>query len=67
MSGEQGLLVEDPRDEAEFGQAVRRLLENRSYAERLGVKARERATAEFLGDRHLSQYAELFAKLDRAR
>ena len=67
VSGKQGLLIEDPRDEAEFGQAVRRLLENRSYAERLGAKARERATAEFLGDRHLSQYAELFAKLDRAR
>lgn len=67
VSGEHGLLVGDPRDEAEFGLAVRRLLEDPSYAERLGANARVRATREFLGDRHLSQYAELFDKLDRAR
>jgi trehalose synthase len=67
VSGEQGLLVGDPEDEAEFGLAVRRLLEDHPYAERLGANARERAIREFLGDRHLSQYAELFAKLDNAR
>ena len=67
VSGEHGLLVDDPRNEAEFGQAVRRLLDDPTYAEHLGANARKRAIREFLGDRHLSQYAELFDKLDRAR
>lgn len=67
VSGEHGLLVDDPRDPAEFGQAVRRLLDDPPYAELLGEKARQRATAEFLGDRHLEQYAQLFEQLDRAR
>jgi len=67
VSDEHGLLIDDPRDEAAFGRAVRRLLDDRSYAERLGANARDRAISEFLGDRHLSQYAELFAKIDAAR
>lgn len=66
-SGEHGLLVDDPRDPAEFGLAVRRLLDDPPYAELLGENARQRATAEFLGDRHLEQYAQLFERLDRAR
>jgi len=67
VSGEHGLLVDDPRDPAEFGQAVRRLLDDPPYAELLGENARQRATAEFLGDRHLEQYGQLFEQLDRAR
>jgi trehalose synthase len=67
VSGEHGLLIKDPRDAAEFGHAVRRLLDDSPYAELLGENARQRATAEFLGDRHLEQYAQLFAQLDRAR
>jgi hypothetical protein len=31
---------------------------------RLGANARRRATEEFLGDRHLEQWAALFAHLD---
>jgi trehalose synthase len=67
VSGEHGLLVDDPRDPVEFGQAVRRLLDDPPYAELLGENARQRATAEFLGDRHLEQYAQLVAQLDRVR
>lgn len=67
VSGEHGLLVDDPRDQAAFGKAVRRLLDDPGYAEGLGANARARATAEFLGDRHLAQYGELFERLDRAR
>jgi trehalose synthase len=67
VSGEHGLLIDDPRAPAEFGHAVRRLLDDPSYAEQLGANARRRAVAEFLGDRHLAQYAQLFAQLDRAR
>ena len=46
---------------------MRRLLDDPPYAELLGENARQRATAEFLGDRHLEQYAQLFEQLDRAR
>jgi trehalose synthase len=67
VSDEHGLLVNDPRDPIEFGHAVRRLLDDPPYAEQLGANARRRAVAEFLGDRHLAQYAQLFAQLDRAR
>jgi trehalose synthase len=67
VSGEHGLLVDDPRDPVEFGQAVRRLLDDSAYAELLGENARQRATTDFLGDRHLEQYAQLFEQLDRAR
>jgi trehalose synthase len=62
-SGEHGLLVEDPRDLRSFGGAVERLLREPEEAARLGAHARARALAEFLGDRHLEQYAELFARL----
>ncbi len=67
VSGEDGLLIDDPRDLDEFGQAVRRLLDDPPYAARLGANARTRAQAEFLGDRHLEQWAQLFAQLDQSR
>ncbi|MGH2878817.1 MAG: glycosyltransferase [Solirubrobacteraceae bacterium] len=57
---QEGLLIEDPRDLAAFGAAVERLLRDRELAARLGANARKRAASEFLGDRHLDQYAELF-------
>jgi trehalose synthase len=65
VPGEHGLLIDDPRDLAAFGQSVRRLLDDPPYAEGLGENARHRAVAEFLGDRHLGQYAQLFAQLER--
>jgi trehalose synthase len=67
VSGEHGLLIDDPRDLAEFGRAVRRLLDDPRYAAELGVNAQRRANEEFLGDRHLAQYAQLFAQLDEAK
>jgi trehalose synthase len=67
VSGEHGLLVNDPRDPVEFGRAVRRLLDDPPFAAELGVNAQRRATEEFLGDRHLAQYAQLFAQLDEAK
>jgi trehalose synthase len=63
--GEHGLLVEDPTDLAAFGHAVRRLLEDRPLAERLARQGKQRATAEFLGTRHLLQYGAMFAELLR--
>jgi trehalose synthase len=67
VSGEHGLLVNDARDPVEFARAVRRLLDDPPYAAELGVNAQRRATEEFLGDRHLAQYAQLFAQLDAAK
>lgn len=67
VSGEHGLLIDDPHDLDSFGRAVRRLLEDPPYAASLASNARRRAQAEFLGDRHLEQYAQLFAKLDEVK
>jgi trehalose synthase len=63
VSGEHGLLVDEPRDLPAFGAAVETLLRDGGEAERLGENARARATAEFLGDRHLEQYGRLLERL----
>jgi trehalose synthase len=67
VHGEHGLLVDDPTDLPAFGRAIESLLRDRAEAERLGRNARERATAEYVGDRHLEQYGRLFAQLGDAR
>ena len=61
--GIHGLLVNDPADLSAFGAAVESLLRDRAEAERLAENARQRVTAEFLGDRHLEQYGRLFEQL----
>ena len=61
--GRHGLLVQDPNDLTAFGAAVEGLLRDSNRAEQLGISARERATMEFLGDRHLEQYGALFESL----
>jgi len=61
--GEHGLLIDDPHDLVAFGSTVERLLRDSGEATRLGGNAHTRAAAEFLGDRHLEQYAQLFATL----
>ena len=58
--GEHGLLVDDPSDLAAFGCAVESLLRDPALANLLGRQARMRTAEEFLGDRHLVQYAQLF-------
>jgi trehalose synthase len=55
-----GLLLRDPADLAAFGSQVRRLLDDRDAAERMGRSARAHVREQYLGDRHLLQYAELF-------
>jgi trehalose synthase len=62
-NGQQGLLIEDPSDLAGFGAAVDLLLRDHELAAGLGAKARWRAGAEFLGDRHLAQYGRLLEQL----
>jgi trehalose synthase len=65
IDGESGLLVEDPTDTEAFATAVRRLLEDRAFAETLGQNARQRAREQYLGVRHLTQYAELLKRVDK--
>jgi trehalose synthase len=59
--GENGLLLDDPSDLVGFGHAVSSLLRDSGEAERLGRRAQARVVDEYLGDRHLVQYARLFA------
>ena len=57
--GKSGLLIDDPRDLAAFGDAVSSLLHDRPRAEQLGQGARRRAIAQFLAPRHLVEQAKL--------
>ena len=63
VDGRDGLLVGDPRDLTEFADAVARALDDRRLADALGAAARARVQDQFLGDRHLAQYVDLFATL----
>ena len=58
-----GVLLEDPRDLAAFGSALRRLLEDPAMAREMGKNARQRAIDHFISTRHLSQYVQLFTEL----
>ncbi len=64
-NGTHGLLVDDPADLQAFAAAVESLLRDPAEATRLGQRARLRVGDEFLGDRHLEQYAALFEQLAR--
>lgn len=61
--GLDGLLVRDPNDLGAFAVALHRILTNNRLATRLGEAAEARVRTEFLGDRHLIQYGDLFARL----
>ena len=63
VHGESGLLLQDPRNVAEFAAAVQSILDDEQVAERLGKNARARVTDKFIGDRHLLQYAEIVRRL----
>jgi trehalose synthase len=64
--GVHGLLVDEPSDLAAFGAAVEALLRDQDKASRLAQNAHQRVIDEFLGDRHLEQYALLFEQLATA-
>jgi trehalose synthase len=63
VDGEHGLLLQDPTDLAAFGSALERLLSNPALAQQLGANARKRVQDEYLGVRHLAQYAALLGRL----
>jgi trehalose synthase len=58
-----GLLLDNPLDLQVYGKAVTRLLEDPSTSSDMGLEAQERVRENFLSDRHLRQYAELFSSL----
>jgi trehalose synthase len=60
-----GLLVEDPSDLDEFAEVLRRPLSDAALAGRLGAAAHARVLEEYVGDRHLEQYVDLFSALVR--
>ncbi|HEX5533185.1 MAG TPA: glycosyltransferase [Actinomycetales bacterium] len=65
VDGRDGLLLEDPRDLEGLARLIKRVLDDEGLASRLGRAGHERAKDQFLGDRHLIQYVDLFAGLIR--
>ncbi len=63
VDGRDGLLIEDPRDLDACAATFARLLDEPELTTRLGRSARARVLEEFVGDRHLRQYVELFSSL----
>jgi trehalose synthase len=61
--GVEGLLLPDPTDLAGFGERVHHLLDDPDLRERMGKAGRDRVRRDFLGDRHLIQWVELFGYL----
>jgi trehalose synthase len=63
VDGRDGLLVDDPYDLEAFATVLGRLLTDPALAERLGAAGHTRALTDFLPDRHLDQYVDLFSRL----
>lgn len=63
VDGVSGLLLPDPADLATMGGLMQQVLDDHALAAALGAAAHERVHHEFLGDRHLMQYAALFGSL----
>jgi trehalose synthase len=61
--GENGLLVDDPKDLKAYAAAVAEVLADDERAFEMGRNAQERVRDEFLGARSLIQYVDLFDKL----
>jgi trehalose synthase len=61
--GRDGLLLKNPYDLDELAGLLRRVLEDPALAARLGAAAHDRVLAEYVGDRHLEQYVQLFSRL----
>jgi trehalose synthase len=58
-----GILLPDPRDRKAFGKAVRRLLDDREEASRMGAAAKAFIHDNYVGDLHLLRYADLLGTL----
>jgi trehalose synthase len=58
-----GILLDDPADVGAFGDALAGLLARPDEVVRMGANARAHVLAEYVGDRHLRQYAALLEVL----
>ncbi len=67
VDGESGLLLSDPRDLREFGNALAALVHDRDLAQRIGVAAHASVQEHFLGPNHLGRYFEVISRLLAAR
>jgi trehalose synthase len=56
-------LIDDPYDLDALATEMARLLDDHELADRLGAAGRARVHDQFLGDRHLAQYVDLFERL----
>lgn len=63
VHGASGLLLDDPADLDGFAHQLASMLADPDLARGLGTAARERVRDQFLGDRHLIQYVDLFGQL----
>jgi trehalose synthase len=63
VHGESGLLLRDPQDLDGFAGLLADLLTDEEHARLLGTGARARVRDLYLGDRHLTQYVDLFETL----
>ena len=66
LDGETGVLVRDPADLGEYGEALVRVLSDPEEGDRMGAKGRERVLEHFIGVRHLRQWVELVDRIDAA-
>ena len=65
VDGDSGVLVQDPTDLREFGNAVSTILRCPADAARIAQRARETVADRFLATRSLMQYARALATLKR--
>ena len=63
VDGESGVLISNPRDLAEFGDAVVGLLSQPERAQRIGAHAHERVREQLLAPHHLAPHFELVQRL----
>jgi trehalose synthase len=61
---QHGLLIDDPRDLADFGEQIGRMLSEPDLAAELGAAAKARFLSEYGPDQHFSRYASLLGTLD---
>jgi trehalose synthase len=67
VHGEHGWLLSDPTDPDEFAGALDRLLTDRGHAATLALNAHRRVREQFLDDRQLCEWAQIFERLARSR
>ena len=60
-----GILLDDPADLTEFGQALVDLLTDADELAQLGARAHRHVLDHFVGDKHLERYADLIEWLGR--